>query len=106
MTMKSMTKTRLRSTGNGKMDGRTPTKTAGKTSATKKRVYFFGGGKAEGRGDQKDLLGGKGANLHDMTSISLPVPPGFTITSQTCAEYNNLGQQLPRGLMDEVRSNL
>ena len=71
-----------------------------------KRVYFFGAGKAEGRGDMKDLLGGKGANLADMTSIGLPVPPGFTITTQSCAEYNNLGRKLPRGMMDEVRANL
>jgi pyruvate,orthophosphate dikinase len=71
-----------------------------------KRVYFFGASKAEGRGDMKDLLGGKGANLADMTSIGLPVPPGFTITTQSCAEYNNLGQKLPKGLMDEVRANL
>ena len=50
--------------------------------ADKKYVYFFGDGKAEGRGDMKDLLGGKGANLADMTSIGLPVPPGFTITTE------------------------
>jgi len=71
-----------------------------------KRVYFFGAGKAEGGVHLKDLLGGKGANLADMTLAKLPVPPGFTITTQTCKDYNDLGQKLPRGLMDEVRSNL
>src|SRR5438045_7361203 len=71
-----------------------------------KRVYFFGNGKAEGRGDMKDLLGGKGANLADMTSIGLPVPPGFTITTETCADYNAAGGKLPAGLMDEVRQHL
>jgi pyruvate,orthophosphate dikinase len=72
----------------------------------KKRVFFFGNGKAEGNANMKDLLGGKGANLADMTLVPLPVPPGFTITTQTCADYNNGGQKLPKGLMDEVRSNI
>jgi pyruvate,orthophosphate dikinase len=71
-----------------------------------KRVYFFGNGKAEGGAHLKDLLGGKGANLADMTTVPLPVPPGFTITTETCGDYNDLGQKLPKGLMDEVRKNL
>src|SRR5512133_1561192 len=71
-----------------------------------KRVYFFGNGKAEGRADMKDLLGGKGANLADMTLVPLPVPPGFTITTDTCGDYNDAGQVLPRGLMEEVRANI
>ena len=54
----------------------------------------------------KDLLGGKGANLGDMTLAGLPVPPGFTITTETCGEYNDAGQKLPRGLIDEVRANM
>jgi pyruvate,orthophosphate dikinase len=72
--------------------------------AAVKRVYFFGNGKGEGRGDMKELLGGKGANLADMTNIGLPVPPGFTITTESCGIYNDLGQKFPKGLMDEVRS--
>src|SRR5215469_3563658 len=87
-----------------KMNGKASLKTA-KTKA-KKRVYFFGNGKAEGGATLKELLGGKGANLADMTSIGLPVPPGFTITTETCAEYNAGGQKLPRGLMDEVQDHL
>jgi pyruvate,orthophosphate dikinase len=71
-----------------------------------KRVYFFGNGKAEGRADMKDLLGGKGANLADMTLVPLPVPPGFTITTDTCGDYNDAGQKLPKGLMEEVRANI
>src|SRR5688500_17201225 len=71
-----------------------------------KRVYFFGNGKAEGGTHLKDLLGGKGANLADMTLVPLPVPPGFTITTETCGEYNDAGQVLPRGLMEEVRANI
>src|SRR5688500_7416674 len=54
----------------------------------------------------KDLLGGKGANLADMTLVPLPVPPGFTITTDTCGDYNDAGQQLPAGLMEEVRANI
>src|SRR5947199_7995271 len=71
-----------------------------------KRVYFFGPGKTEGRADQKELLGGKGANLADMTSAGLPVPPGFTITTETCREYNDAGGKLPAALMEEVKKNL
>ncbi len=74
--------------------------------ATKKRVYFFGNGKAEGNATMKDLLGGKGANLADMTSANLPVPPGFTITTESCRDYNEGGQKLPKGLMDEVKLNI
>src|ERR1700732_4286792 len=71
-----------------------------------KRVYFFGNGKAEGNAGMKDLLGGKGANLADMTLVPLPVPPGFTITTDTCGDYNDAGQKLPAGLMEEVRANV
>ena len=58
----------------------------------KKRVYFFGNGKAEGKADMKNLLGGKGANLAEMNLIGVPVPPGFTITTEVCTEYNQLGK--------------
>ncbi len=58
----------------------------------KKRVYTFGNGKAEGNADMKNLLGGKGANLAEMNLIGVPVPPGFTITTEVCAEYYELGQ--------------
>ncbi|HEX4793256.1 MAG TPA: pyruvate, phosphate dikinase [Humisphaera sp.] len=71
-----------------------------------KRVYFFGNGKAEGNAGMKDLLGGKGANLADMTLVPLPVPPGFTITTDTCGDYNDAGQKLPPGLIEEVRANI
>ncbi|MDI3520209.1 MAG: pyruvate, orthophosphate dikinase [Anaerophaga sp.] len=60
---------------------------------SKKRVYTFGNGKAEGRADMKDLLGGKGANLAEMNRIGVPVPPGFTITADVCTEYNELGHK-------------
>src|SRR5271168_5150938 len=54
-------------------------------------VYFFGGGKADGNGKMKDVLGGKGAGLAEMTNASLPVPPGFTIQTEACREYMRNG---------------
>src|SRR5688572_25813848 len=75
-------------------------------SAASKMVYYFGQTKTEGKGNQKQLLGGKGANLADMTSIGLPVPPGFTITTEVCDLYYKHGRKLPPGLMDEVRKNV
>ncbi|MDR1879469.1 MAG: pyruvate, phosphate dikinase [Tannerellaceae bacterium] len=59
----------------------------------KKRVYTFGNGKAEGKADMKNLLGGKGANLAEMNLIGVPVPPGFTITTEVCTEYFELGKE-------------
>ena len=56
-----------------------------------KRVYKFGNKTAEGKADMKSLLGGKGANLAEMNRIGVPVPPGFTITTEVCTEYNQLG---------------
>src|SRR6186997_218807 len=71
-----------------------------------KMTYYFGQTRTDGKADQRQLLGGKGANLADMTSIGLPVPPGFTITTQSCADYNDGGKKFPAGLMDEVRKNV
>ena len=71
-----------------------------------KRVYFFGGGKAEGNGTQKELLGGKGAGLAEMTMIGLPVPGGFTITIDTCAEYYAAGKRYPKELDKEIRAHI
>src|SRR5271165_4680144 len=68
----------------------------------KKYVYFFGAGKADGRTDMKELLGGKGANLAEMTNIGLPVPAGFTITTEVCTYYYGHGKQFPADLQSEV----
>ena len=68
----------------------------------KKRVYIFGNGKAEGKADMKNLLGGKGANLAEMCNLGLPVPAGLTITTECCTEYYTNNCQLPAGLMEEV----
>ncbi len=72
----------------------------------KKYVYFFGGGKAEGRADMKDILGGKGANLAEMTNLGIPVPPGFTISAEVCDYYYKHGEKYPEGLEEEVESHL
>ncbi|MEM9064885.1 MAG: pyruvate, phosphate dikinase [Planctomycetota bacterium] len=68
-------------------------------------VYYFGKSKTDGGETMKDLLGGKGANLAGMTSIGLPVPPGFTITTETCGLYSKSGR-MPVGLMNEVHKNI
>src|SRR5437879_5100988 len=67
-----------------------------------KYVYFFGSGKAEGRADMKDLLGGKGANLAEMTNIGLPVPAGFTLTTEICTYYYAHERTYPPELKAEV----
>ena len=79
---------------------------AKKSSRSEKMVYYFGKSRCEGRGKPKELLGGKGTNLAEMTSIGLPVPPGFTITTAVCAQYYREGGKLPRGLMAEVDKNV
>ncbi|MCX8515685.1 MAG: pyruvate, phosphate dikinase, partial [Alphaproteobacteria bacterium] len=74
--------------------------------AKQKSIYFFQEGKAEGRAGDKNLLGGKGANLAEMCRLGLPVPPGFTITSQTCDDYYKNGKQLPTSLKKEINTAL
>ena len=72
----------------------------------KKYVYFFGGGKAEGKQDMKNLLGGKGANLAEMANLGIPVPPGFTISTEACIEYYDNGEKWPANLNDQIQENL
>ncbi|MBI5695578.1 MAG: pyruvate, phosphate dikinase [Nitrospirae bacterium] len=72
----------------------------------KKFVYFFGNGKADGHGDMKDLLGGKGAGLAEMTNAGVPVPPGFTITTEVCNIYSESGRKLPKEVEKEIDDNL
>ncbi len=69
---------------------------------SKKYVYFFG----EGKKEMKKLLGGKGANLSEMTNIGLPVPPGFTISTEVCNLYYDLGERWPEGLVGQIEENL
>ncbi len=74
--------------------------------AAKKYVYFFGGGKADGKGTLKDLLGGKGAGLAEMTNLKIPVPAGFTITTEACNEFFKSGKKYPSGMWKQVLDNL
>lgn len=71
-----------------------------------KYVYFFGNGKAEGKASMKELLGGKGANLAEMSSIGVPVPPGFTITTEVCEYYYDNGKKMPAGLDKQIDENI
>ncbi|MGQ9571317.1 MAG: pyruvate, phosphate dikinase [Thermodesulfovibrionales bacterium] len=72
----------------------------------KKYVFFFGNGKAEGTGKMKDLLGGKGAGLAEMTNLKIPVPAGFTITTEACNEYFKNKKKYPPGMWEQVMENL
>ena len=72
--------------------------------AAKRYVYTFGAGEAEGDGTMRDLLGGKGAGLAEMTKAGLPVPPGFTITTEACNDYFAAGETLPEGLWEDVKA--
>jgi pyruvate,orthophosphate dikinase len=80
----------------------TKTKPKAKTKAARKWVFDF----AEGNKDKKDLLGGKGANLAEMTNLGLPVPPGFTITTEACNAYRSGGRTFPAGLTEQVAKHL
>jgi len=71
-----------------------------------KHVYFFGGGKAEGTAKMKNLLGGKGANLAEMAGLGLPVPPGFTITTEVCTYFYDHKRKYPPALRADVEKNL
>jgi pyruvate,orthophosphate dikinase len=70
----------------------------------KNHVYFFGGGRADGSADLKNLLGGKGANLAEMNHLGIPVPPGFTITTEVCTHYYDYEQTFPVELESQVKN--
>ncbi len=71
-----------------------------------KNVYFFGNGRADGTAEMRNLLGGKGANLAEMTNLGIPVPAGFTITTEVCTAYYQNNRQWPAGLEEEIRENM
>lgn len=71
-----------------------------------KYVYLFGGNKTEGNASMKDILGGKGANLAEMASLGIPVPPGFTISTEVCTYYYEHGKTYPKGLEEEVKRGI
>jgi len=81
-------------------------KTSNQPGKHHKMIYYFGPSRTDGKSDMKSLLGGKGANLAEMTGIGLPVPPGFTITTEVCAGYYKSGRHLPKGLTESVHKNI
>src|SRR5687767_16018744 len=83
-------------------------KSAGRNATGKanKYVYFFGNGRADGNRTMKDLLGGKGAGLAEMTKAALPVPPGFTIAPSVCMVFYDIKGRLPPAIQQEVLANL
>jgi pyruvate,orthophosphate dikinase len=103
-----MKKTKAPAPKKAKANAKAKKAAAPKAAAPKrtKRIYFFGGGKAEGNKDMKNLLGGKGANLAEMTNIGVPVPPGFTITTEVCTDFYANGRRLPKGLEDDMRASV
>ena len=84
----------------------TMVKKAAKTGKNKKLVYFFGGGEADGEAAMKNLLGGKGANLAEMTNLNMPVPAGFTISTEVCTHYYDNNKQYPPQLSEVVSDAL
>ena len=77
-----------------------------RSNATHRRVFFFGSGRADGDAAMREILGGKGANLAEMTSLGIPVPPGFTISTEVCTEFNARGQKLPVEVKADVLTAL
>src|ERR1051326_9495012 len=93
--------------GAAKAKTRQKGRTAPPAAARKgKWVYAFGGGKAEGRADMRNLLGGKGAGLAEMAHLGFPVPPGFTITTEVCTHYYANGNAYPQELTGQVERAL
>src|SRR5436305_3187438 len=99
-TRKGIPRMRVRSKSKARVTAR------GKRTKTARYVYYFGAGHADGAGSMKPLLGGKGANLHEMTRIGLPVPPGFTITTELCTYFYDHNRAYPRQLEAEVEAAL
>ncbi len=89
-----------------KIRPKNPKKPISKKDKGKKYVYFFGGGKADGHGKMKDLLGGKGAGLAEMTRIGIPVPPGFTVSTEVCRIYYENKKQIPDYIIKSIDENL
>ncbi|MEW6249069.1 MAG: putative PEP-binding protein [Planctomycetota bacterium] len=96
-------KTAARKTASPKFTGQ---RAATRKPSTRKLVYFFGAGEAEGSGEDREVLGGKGAGLAEMTNIGLPVPAGFTLAVDACAYFWEHDQHWPSGLEAQVRANL
>jgi len=95
-------KTRRKKAVKKKAGKKKPALRAKSAGPREKRVFGFGDGRADGHAGMKDLLGGKGANLAEMTRLGIPVPPGFTISTEVCVEFNRLGARIPRAVKVEI----
>ena len=91
-----------RKAGAGARGGTTRKRQAGAATRRKRRIFFFGDGKADGRTDMRELLGGKGADLAEMTRLGAPVPPGFTISTDVCSEFGKAGGRLSGAVKKEA----
>ena len=102
------TTNRLRSTPSSRhpAKSRNSSKPTGKNTRRGRYVYYFGNGKADGAGNMKALLGGKGANLAEMTRIGLPVPPGFTVTTEVCTYFYGHKRTYPSSMHAQVREGV
>src|SRR6058998_2056904 len=89
-----------------KRPARGQTRAAVRRSRPGKVIFAFGGGKADGNARMKDLLGGKGANLAEMAALGMPVPPGFTISTEVCTYFYANRRRYPAGLREEVARHL
>ena len=85
---------------------KTTPKPASRTGKSNKHVYFFGSGKADGNRHMKDLLGGKGSGLAEMTNAGLPVPPGFTISTEVCTIYYKEKSKIPATIDKEIAAHV
>src|ERR1700756_884512 len=83
-----------------------PSKRAAGSAKNKKHVYFFANGRADGNRTMKDLLGGKGSGLAEMTNAGLPVPPGFTISTDVCNIYYEQNRKIPSAIDTEIARHL
>jgi pyruvate,orthophosphate dikinase len=103
---KKAAKKKAAKTGARKSPKRAGAGSNARSNSTQRRVFFFGAGRADGDASMKEVLGGKGANLAEMTTLGIPVPPGFTISTAVCADYNARGQKLPVAVKADVLTAL
>ena len=106
MAKKVAVKNRSKSKSKSKAKAKSAPKASATKAGSKKYVYFFGGGKADGDRTMKDLLGGKGSGLAEMTNAGLPVPPGFTISTDACTLYYREGRKVPASVDKQMIDNL
>src|SRR6516165_3378277 len=96
----------MATTKSSKSHGRSANRSRAASGASRQRVYFFGNGKADGNRHMKDLLGGKGSGLAEMTNAGLPVPPGFTISTEVCSIYYDQKGHIPTPIDKAISENL